>query len=37
MIAIIKGTDVHTAASVLLKLSVAAVTKVREMTLDMAP
>ena len=37
MIAIIKGTDVHTVTSVLLKLSRRRRYQVREITLDMAP
>ena len=36
MIAIIKGTDVHTVTSVPAKAPVAAVTKLLEITLDMA-
>ena len=37
MIAIIKGTDVHTVTSVLLKLSRRRRYQVREITLDMTP
>ena len=37
MIAVIKGTDVHTVTSVLLKLSRRRRYQVREITLDMAP